>query len=291
MIARLDHRAAAPRRGAAAPVLDWDDAYANRAHIQGAAALIAGWDRDAPAFRAEMSDAGRARLDQSYGDGPRETWDLFLPDGAPRGLMVFVHGGYWMMFDKSTWSHLAAGAVARGWAVAMPSYPLAPDATVAEITCAIARFLPVAADAVPGPIALSGHSAGGHLVCRMLCEDVALPAALRARIVRTVSISGVHDLRPLLKTQMNDTLRMCDASAHAESPAQLRPTPGARLIAWVGGDERPEFIRQSALIANVWTGLGAVTTSAVAPGRHHFDVIEGLTRPDSALIEALLGGL
>jgi acetyl esterase/lipase len=272
-------------------VHDWDDAYANRTHIRDAAAVIAGWDRDAPAFRKDMLAAGRARLDLSYGHGPRDQFDLFLPDGAPRGLMVFVHGGYWMMFDKSSWSHLAAGAVARGWAVAMPSYPLAPDASIAEITAAIARFLPVAADAVPGPIALSGHSAGGHLVCRMLCDDVALPAAVRARIARTVSISGVHDLRPLMRTAMNDTLHLCAASAAAESPAQLRPVPGARLIAWVGGDERPEFIRQSALIANVWTGLGASTTSAVAPGRHHFDVIEGLARPESALLEALLGGL
>ncbi|MFT4793024.1 MAG: hypothetical protein ACJAVR_003937 [Paracoccaceae bacterium] len=291
MTLRPAHRTAAARKAAAVPVLDWDDAYANRAHIPDAGAVIAGWDRDAPAFRAAMSAAGRAHLDQPYGPGPREAFDLFLPDGAPRGLMVFVHGGYWMAFDKSNWSHLAAGAVARGWAVAMPSYRLAPDASIAEITDAIARFLAIAADAVPGPIALSGHSAGGHLVCRMLCEDVALPPPLRARIARTVSISGVHDLRPLLRTAMNQTLRLTDASAHAESPTQLRPVPGARLIAWVGGDERPEFIRQSALIANVWTGLGAVTTSAVAPGRHHFDVIEGLSRPESALIEALLGGL
>lgn len=286
---RRDNRAAVPRRGAAAPVLDWDDAYANRAHIPDAGAVIAGWDRDAPAFRNEMSAAGRARLDLPYGAGARDRWDLFVPEGAPRGLMVFIHGGYWMMFDKSTWSHLAAGAVARGWAVAMPSYPLAPHASIAEITDAIARFVTEAAAAVPGPIAMSGHSAGGHLACRMLCDDVALP--VRDRIARTVSISGVHDLRPLMRTDLNATLKLCEAAADAESPAQRRPVPGTRLIAWVGGDERPEFIRQSALIANVWTGLGAATTSAVAPGRHHFDVIAGLSSPDSALTEALLGGL
>src|SRR3546814_5563195 len=51
---------------------------------------------------------------------------------SPAGLAVFVHGGYWMAFDKSSWSHLAAGAVARGWAVALPSYTLCPEARISD---------------------------------------------------------------------------------------------------------------------------------------------------------------
>jgi acetyl esterase/lipase len=277
--------------GAAACIDDWDDAYANRANIADAGAVIAGWERDAPAFRARLIAAGRARLDLPYGDGARERWDLFLPEGVPHGLAVFIHGGYWMTFDKSTWSHLADGPLARGWAVAMPGYPLAPKASVAQITRSIVRFLASAAQTVAGPIALAGHSAGGHLATRMLCRDVALAGGAAERIARTVSISGVHDLRPLLRTQMNETLKLTPDGAREESPALLEPRAGVRLIAWVGGDERPEFIRQSALIANMWTGLGAATRSAVAPGRHHFDVIAGLQDPRGALTEALLGGL
>jgi arylformamidase len=34
-------------------------------------------------------------------------YDLFLPEGTPAGLAVFVHGGYWKAFDRSVWSHLA----------------------------------------------------------------------------------------------------------------------------------------------------------------------------------------
>ena len=58
---------------------------------------------------------------------------------------------------------------------------------------------------------------------------------------------------------------------------------------WVGDDERPEFVRQATLLANVWTGLGADMALTIEPGRHHFDVIDGLTDPGSALVEALVG--
>lgn len=52
--------------------------------------------------------------------------------------------------------------------------------------------------------------------------------------------------------------------------------------------ERPEFVRQSRLIANVWTGLGADTALTVEAARHHFDVIDGLAGPASPLVRALV---
>ena len=91
-----------------------------------------------------------------------------------------------------------------------------------------------------------------------------------------VAISGLHDLRPLLRLTLNETLRLDAAEAAAESPALLEPRPGARLHAWVGDGERPEFVRQTTLIANIWTGLGVEMAQTKEPRRHHFNVIEGL---------------
>lgn len=273
------------------PIADWDDAYANRAHVPETDEIVAGWGRDAPAFRAALGP--RARLDLPYA-GPRagsarERFDLFLPETSePQGLVVFLHGGYWMSFDKSAWSHLAAGPVARGWAVAMPSYTLAPDAEIPEISAEAAAAVAAAAEIIAGPIVVTGHSAGGHLACRMSCPDVELGAAA-GRIRRIVSISGLHDLRPLLRTKLNQTLRMTPEVAATESPALREPVDGADLVAWVGAEERPEFLRQTALIANIWAGLGARTQDVVEPGRHHFDVIAALAEPDSALTAAATG--
>jgi arylformamidase len=268
---------------------DWDDAYSNRAHIAGADDYPPRWAADAAAFRQAMTTADRAEIDLPYGSAPRERFDLFRPEGLSKGLAVFIHGGYWMLFDKSSWSHLAAGAVARGWTVALPSYTLCPEVRIADITRQIAKAIAAAAERVSGPIVLSGHSAGGHLVTRMVSENGPLAESLRPRLARVVSISGLHDLRPLLHTKMNETLRLDAAEAAAESAALQVPIAGLPLCCWVGAEERPEFRRQNALLANIWTGLGARTSAAEAAGRHHFNVIDELTDPASALTEAWVG--
>lgn len=264
--------------------MDWDDAYANAAHIPGGRDYPARWAERAAAFRALVPPRTLA-----YGPHPRERIDLFRPDGPPRGLVLFVHGGYWMAFDRSHWSHLAAGPLARGWAVAIPEYVLTPEVRIGAITVAIAKAIGEAASEIAGPIRLAGHSAGGHLVTRALCTDSALEASVARRIERTVSISGLHDLRPLLRTALNDSLNLDLEEARAESPALREPREGVRVITWVGSGERPEFRRQSALLANVWTGLGAAIEARTAEDRHHFDVIRDLAEASAPLTEALCG--
>ncbi|MBZ0128659.1 MAG: alpha/beta hydrolase [Rhodobacteraceae bacterium] len=257
---------------------DRDDAYDNFGHIPAAADYPPRWAAAAAAFRA----ARQAEIDLAYGDHPRQRLDLFRPEAAPEGLAVFVHGGYWRANDKSMWSHLAAGALARGYAVAIPSYVLAPEARISAITRQVAAAVGKAAAMVDGPIRLAGHSAGGHLVTRMLGSDRTQPR-LDGRIRRVVSISGLHDLRPLLNTAMNRDLRLDEGEAAAESPILDAGHLAVPVIAWVGGDERPAFIDQANWLARAWPEAGAV----IDPGRHHFDVIDALADAQSPLVAAL----
>lgn len=267
---------------------DWDDAYTNGAHIAGGDAWPERWSEAARTFRETVGRARRARLDLAYGGAPRNRFDLFLPEAGPKGLVVYIHGGYWMRFDKSSWSHLAEGALASGFAVAMPSYSLCPGIAITAIVAETAAAIEAAAAMVPGSIHLAGHSAGGHLAARMVARPSPLPDAVLGRIGNVVSISGLHDLRPLLKTAMNATLRLDPDEAASASPALLEPAAGVRLTVWVGGAERSEFIRQSALIANVWVGLGAATALVIEPDRHHFSIVDGLLDEAHGLTRALL---
>jgi arylformamidase len=150
------------------PITDYDDAYANGAHIAGAADYPPRWAELAESFRDNLKSVGRARLDLAYGPASRNRFDLFLPEGKSKGLAVFVHGGYWKAFDKSVWSHLASGPLAHGYAVAMPSYTLCPDNSISGIAREIAAAIGAAAKELSGPIRLTGHSAGGQLVTRMI---------------------------------------------------------------------------------------------------------------------------
>ncbi|MEZ5913397.1 MAG: alpha/beta hydrolase [Paracoccaceae bacterium] len=259
-----------------------DDAYANGKYIPGAADYPPRWAALARGFRDFLG--ARAQCGLAYGQSSRQRFDLFLPEAEPKGLMVFIHGGYWMAFDRGDWSHLAAGVLARGWACALPGYTLAPDARIAAITGEIGAAVGAAAARVAGPIVLCGHSAGGHLAARMACADAPLPDPVAARVARVIPISPLSDLRPLMQTGMNATLGIDAAEAAAESPALLPMRPGCTVLPWVGAEERPAFLDQARWLAEAWGQRWHV-----APGRHHFDVIDDLADPRAPLVEALVG--
>lgn len=253
-----------------------DLAYANAAFISGAESFPPKWAAAAAGFRADLG--GRARPDLPYGPAPSQRFDLFLPEAEPRGLLVFVHGGYWLAFGRADWSHLAAGAIARGWACAMPSYTLAPAARIGAMTQEVAAAVSAAGNLVQGPVVVTGHSAGGHLAARMGCADLALP-----RVARVVPISPLAELAPLMETAMNDHLRLDAAECAAESPARLLLRAGVSAHVWVGAQERPAFLWQARSLSEAW---GCPWTPEA--GRHHFDVIDGLADPGSGLMEVCL---
>jgi arylformamidase len=253
-----------------------DLAYANGAFIPGAEQFLPRWQAAAAAFRA----TARAELDRPYGPEERQRFDLFRPAGTARGLLVFVHGGYWMALGREDWSHLAAGALTRGWACALPSYTLAPAARLSRISAQIAQAVAVAGELVAGPVVVAGHSAGGHLAARM-----GMPGG-PGRVCRVVPISPLAELAPLMQTAMNATLRLDAAECAAESPARhaLRPDCAAHVV--VGGQERPAFLWQARTLSEQWA-----CPWTVLAGQHHFDVIDGLAEPQSALTRICLDGV
>lgn len=170
----------------------------------------------------------------------------------------------------------------------MPSYTLCPQIRIAGIVQEMAAALEVAAARIGGPIQLTGHSAGGHLAARLITDNCPVSDTVRARIRNCVPISGLADLRPLMNTAMNAELRIDEAEAIAESPALLRPLQDVRLTCWVGAAERAEFVRQNALLANIWRGLGLKTETVEEPDRHHFNIIDGLSDPSHPMVNALL---
>jgi acetyl esterase/lipase len=257
---------------------DMDRAYANGAFIPGSEALPARWAAEAAAFRA----GARGEFGLAYGAGGRQRYDLFLPAQQPLGLMVFIHGGYWLDFGRESWSHLARGALLRGWACAMPSYTLAPKARISRITAEVAAAVQMAATYVGGPVVVTGHSAGGHLAARMGCSDI---KGLE-RISRVIPISPIAELSPLMQTAMQADLRLDAAECASESPARLSLRAGCAAHVWVGAQERPAFLWQARLLSEEW----ACPWTPI-PGRHHFDVVDDLADPHSALIEVCLGGL
>jgi acetyl esterase/lipase len=278
------------------PPADPEDAYENRLHIPHADRHLAAWPMNAAAFRDHHQDSER---DLAYGTDARTSYDLFLPAGgidAAKGIVGVIHGGYWVALSKNDFSHLASGLLDRGWAVAMIGYTLAPQARISGITREIAAAVTRLGEIGAGPLRLAGHSAGGHLVTRMMCRDVTLGSAALERLDRVVSISGLHDLRPLQTLAKNDLWQLDDAESVQESPALQRPRANVDLanvdlVCVAGADERPEFIRQNALLPLAWQGLGVPGHCQLLAGHNHFTIIETMTDPGSQLCQLIDGPL
>lgn len=258
-----------------------DSAYDNTGAVAGSAAFPDVWADAAAAFRKGLGFRGQVGV--PYGTSARQVYDFFQPAGISRGTVIFVHGGYWRRFDPSFFSHFAQGALAKGWAVALPGYDLCPTVSIAQITAQVGQAVAHVADRTQGTLALVGHSAGGHLVARMM-DPLVLSAEVRGRITQVVPISPVSDLEPLLETSMNADFQLDPAMAAAESPVNMAPPHGVKVHVWVGADELPAFVEQAEGLGRVW---GAPVTRV--EGAHHFDVIDPLRDPDSDLMRAVLG--
>ncbi|MEO0389559.1 MAG: alpha/beta hydrolase [Pseudomonadota bacterium] len=242
---------------------DADDAYANAPYIAGGADYPARWTAAAAAFRA--ATAGDV---VAYGPSPRQHYEWYVP-GAPKGTVIFVHGGYWRQTDPSVWSHLAAPIVAQGWACALPGYDLCPAVPIASITQQIAHAIQTIAARAPGALILAGHSAGGHLAARM-CAPGMLPAAVMDRVRRVVPISPLTDLAPLRATLMNDDFRLDQGMARVESPVH-QPAPDVPVSIWVGAAERPVFLEHAGWLKTAWG-----CACRVLEGENHYTIVERL---------------
>jgi arylformamidase len=252
---------------------------------------FARWAVDSAAARARLE----TRLDVRYGDGPKQTMDLFLTDNA-RGTLLFIHGGYWRGLDKVDHSFVAPPLIARNVCVAVINYDLCPHVGIARIVeeCREAVVWLRREGARYGltvePLVVSGHSAGGHLTAMLVATDwhaCGLPANT---IAGAVALSGVFDLEPLVQVSFNVDLKLDAGHAYLASPIHLQPRVPTPVLVAAGAGETSEFIRQSWLLWERWPECHppAHRGPLLIPDRHHFSVVTDLGNPASELVHETL---
>lgn len=260
----------------------WESEYNPRGRIPDSQRYFDAWHERAARARERLGGA----LDVPYGSHPRERLDVFHAP-APRGTLTFLHGGYWRAFSKEAQSWIAEPFVREGITVAIPSYPLAPAARLAQIVDSVSRAQAhlkstLLSDDERRRMVVAGHSAGAHLAACLAAAagEGSGPDAI-------VSMSGVFDLQPLLHTHMLGGMGWDPDELHAVSPLFMPAPAQGTVILAVGEEESEEFHTQSARLARAWSER--VTRLLRLPGRHHYTILEGLDDPANELRRALLG--
>lgn len=264
--------------------------YNNRAAVADHPRFLAQYPALAQATRARY----RPRTGLRYGPNPRETLDLFAPAVAAKGTFVFIHGGYWRTFGKDDFSFVAGPLVDEGIAVAVLDYDLCPAVPIATIVDECARALvwltrEGARHGAGGDVVVGGHSAGGHLTAMMYTVDWAAHGLARTPFVGGLTLSGVHDLAPMVRFSFNADFRLDDAEAARMSPIRHPARTDAPLLVACGADETSEFLRQSQLLWDAWPrNRRPAAAPMFIPGKHHFSVVLDHAEADSALTRATL---
>jgi len=260
-----------------------DREYSPSRMVPDVAGYLAEYARRSADTRADLA----AYTDIRYGPA---TLDLFpAVTGSP--LLVYVHGGFWQEMSKSDFAFPARGAVAAGMSFAALGYGLAPEHSMDEIVACVragVSWLVEHADVFaidPARIHLCGHSAGAHLAAMALLDD-----RLRAVIAGAILLSGVYDLEPIRHTYVNQALGLDRAAAARNSPLHALPDRLPPLVVACGAIETAEFRRQRREFAAAARGRGRVT-ELIVQGRHHFDVMDDLTAPDTGLGRAVFAQL
>lgn len=130
----------------------------------------------------------------TYGDDPSQFAELYRPDGASRGVVVVIHGGFWKAaYDYTLGQPLARDLVARGWTAWNIEYRRVGNGggtpqTFDDVAAAIDALADVEGIDLSTVVTL-GHSAGGHLAVWSAGRD-----APGVAVTHAISQAGVLDL-------------------------------------------------------------------------------------------------
>ena len=234
------------------------------------------------------------RTDLRYGPAAGERLDLFLPAGTPRGTYLFIHGGYWRALTKEDYSYVAGPLVERGIACAVMEYDLSPLVTIGTIVDECRRAVQWLAREGPkhgaaGPLVVGGSSAGGHLAAMLFATDWTAWGFERSPLAGGVSLSGVHDLRPLVHFSFNRDFGLDEAEAWRQSPLAYRSLTNAPFVIACGTAETSEFVRQAQILWDAWPEVRQPAGGPLMiPGGDHFTVQLDYADPGSAVMQATL---
>ncbi|GLK46530.1 MULTISPECIES: alpha/beta hydrolase [Novosphingobium] len=254
----------------------------------------------APEQEPRAAALASVAIDCAYGPHPRNRLDLYREGegGGPRPVLLFVHGGGFLVGDKGGdgngnggWAnaHLGRWAAANGMLGAVMNYRLAPDETwpagAEDVAAAVEWLQEHAAEhgGDPERIVLLGTSAGSVHIASFLKLRSDHAGMVRAAVL----LSGLYGFTPLDERDMLYYGRQ-DAYAGRMPREAVVETALPLLLACAEFDP-PRFQAE-------WAGLlqarldrhGCLPRTHYASGHNHYSMAMHLGTADRRLSDEIL---
>ena len=265
-----------------------DKQYNNRLHVPDYAAYLRSWEMRSRQTEKEFPVVKNI----PYGELPREQVDIYPSLFPSSKTLIFIHGGYWHKFDKSSFQFIANAFSNDAVTTVLVNYPLAPEVSIDQIaaSCRLAiywLYQNIAAyNGDPGQLYIAGHSAGGQLAAMLLATDWRHFNLTPATIKGACFISGLFNLIPIQLSDINQALKMDRETALRNSPVHLLPATQCTLSIVVGRNETNEFLDQSKELYTCWKENSSAEIIQPA-GLNHYSIVETMLDPQSCLHQAM----
>ncbi|VVC89575.1 unnamed protein product [Leptidea sinapis] len=240
------------------------------------------------------------KLEIEYGATPGQKLDILgtdLPDDAP--IMVFVHGGYWQEMSRESSRYPALPLYRSRIKTIVVGYDLCPAATLPEIVSQVqkaAKFVFEYAEKMGSRgIYFTGHSAGAHLVAKLLSNaDFLDNVPGTHRLQGAFLVSGIYELRELVHTSINDAVQLPQEWAIPLSPQfdcfthlQVRRM---RIYILAGQNDSPTFKKQSREFFELLQNTCLIQNMflEIKDDMDHFDIVECIAKDDNYLKNLLV---
>ncbi|MFC6280185.1 MULTISPECIES: alpha/beta hydrolase [Polaromonas] len=251
--------------------------------------------------RAAQLSQGAAGLagerDVRWGDDARESLDIYRPaaPGPLAGLpvVVYVHGGGWLILDKSSSAFAAPAFTEAGCLFVALGFHTAQSVDFSTMVERVRHGIGWIAQNIhrhggdPARIVLVGHSSGTHLVTQCLMHDWTTLAPRARPFAGAVLVSGLGDLEPVRLSYRNTRLKLTQPDVARYSLLASEVSASCPVDVLAAQDDTQEFQRQAADMASYLHARGLLRQHYVVPGKNHFDVILDLADPGSRLFQGV----
>jgi|GEM_PF-5717514 len=217
-----------------------------------------------------------------------EGYDLYTPKNATSKtpVVVLIHGGSWTAGNKSSLDEQAKSLAAQGMIVATVDYKELPQTggdfgavmqSGANAAASVIKSVNAGENGVPAgqhPYFMMGHSAGGQMAGLISTNPQLLAnAGVTQKPSGLIGLAGVYNWN-----EANDPKYNASSYVTKDSPPSF-------LVA--GSADETINPGQATDLAQQEKNAGVSAQSMILPGVSHNGVLDGLTQPDSQLMNGI----
>lgn len=245
--------------------------------------------------------------DIAWGPEPWQRFDVFAPEGVTQALpvLVFLHGGGWVVGWKEWGGFMAPAVAAAGAILVCPTYRLAPahrfPVNLEDCLDALAavkeRIGDFGGDA--HHIYVGGHSAGGHLAAMVGLRRDLWRGRIGKELRGILPVSGILDLvqaNPApesLEAAVYSTVLANPADDVAASPVTYAADLRMKLLLAWGEHDSQRVKASNAKMAAALSSMGISFDSMRLAGLDHFDthlVLQNAGHPWYSVLSRWIAG-